>query len=138
MDDTSQKTRGQLEAAVSDAMIRFEKEYMGRGPLEAKTYILDDLVLVRLQGVLTPAELKLSEEADEGTRDRDLIKQVRQALIERGRPLLERSLEAILGVPVRSLHTDISVRTGERVLVFSMERMIPFRRAGARGADAAS
>jgi uncharacterized protein YbcI len=128
MKEGAQKTRGQLEAAVSDAVIRFEKEYMGRGPLEAKTYIFDDLVLVRLQGVLTPAEIKLAEESSAEQSDRHLVKQLRQALIERGRPLLERDLEAILGVPARSLHTDISVRTGERIIVFSMERMVPFRR----------
>ena len=43
------KTRGQIEAEISEAIIKFEKEYMGRGPLETKTYIVDDLVLVRVQ-----------------------------------------------------------------------------------------
>ncbi len=28
-----------MEAEISNALITFEKEYMGRGPLEAKTYI---------------------------------------------------------------------------------------------------
>jgi uncharacterized protein YbcI len=37
----SAKTLGEMEAAVSQAMIRFEKEFMGRGPLETKTLILD-------------------------------------------------------------------------------------------------
>ena len=36
-------------------VIRFEKEFMGRGPLETKAYLLDDLVVVRLRGVLTAA-----------------------------------------------------------------------------------
>jgi uncharacterized protein YbcI len=42
----------ELEAQISQAIIRFEKEYMGRGPLETRTYLIDDLVLVRLKGVL--------------------------------------------------------------------------------------
>jgi len=37
------KTKGQLEAEISDAIVKFEKEYMGRGPDEAKAYVIDDL-----------------------------------------------------------------------------------------------
>jgi uncharacterized protein YbcI len=53
------KTRGQLEAEICDAVIKFEKEYMGRGPVETKAYIIDDMVLVRLKNVLTQAELQI-------------------------------------------------------------------------------
>ena len=45
-----EKTKGQTEAEISKAIIRFEKEYMGRGPDETKTYILGDMVIVRLRG----------------------------------------------------------------------------------------
>jgi len=46
------RTKGQVEAQISEAIIKFEKEYMGRGPMEAKTYIIKDMVFVRLKGVL--------------------------------------------------------------------------------------
>jgi uncharacterized protein YbcI len=111
---------GELEAAISQAIIRFEKEFMGRGPLETKTYILDDLVLVRLKGVLTPAEIKLAE-SNGRERGRYLLKQVRQELLDHGRPVLEESIRDILGVDVRSLHTDISTKTGERIIVFTLD-----------------
>ena len=111
--------KGELEAEISQAVIRFEKEYMGRGPLETKTYIMDDLVLVRLKGTLTPAEHKLAGSPDR-KRGRDLIKQMRQELVERGRQLLDDSIREILGVDVISLHTDLSTKTGERVLVFTL------------------
>ncbi len=114
------KSKGELEAEVSQAIIRFEKEYMGRGPLETKTYLLDDMVLVRLKNVLTTAELKLAE-AEERHQGRELIKQARQKLLEHGRPLLEAVIRDILGVGVRSLHTDISTKTGERIIVFTLE-----------------
>ena len=42
--------RANLEAEISKAIIRFEKEYMGRGPGETKTYIFEDMILVRLRG----------------------------------------------------------------------------------------
>ncbi|TWT78361.1 hypothetical protein Pla123a_11520 [Posidoniimonas polymericola] len=115
------KSKREIEREISQAIIRFEKEFMGRGPLETRSYIVDDLVLVRLKNVLTPAEMKLSESEDR-ERSRYLIKQLRQQLIEQGRPLLDAVIKDILGVDVVSLHTDISSRTGERVIVFTLER----------------
>ncbi len=114
------KNKSELEAAISQAIIRFEKEFMGRGPLETKTYLVDDMVLVRLKGVLTPAEHKLVE-AEAKHQGRELIKQARHKLLEHGRPLLEAVIHDILGVCVKSLHTDISTKTGERIIVFTLE-----------------
>ena len=125
-----QKTKGQLEAEISEAVIKFEKEYMGRGPLETKTYIVDDLVLVRLRGVLTQAEYQLAKISD-SSHGRDLIKQVRSTLIEKGRPLLGAVVESIVGRKVVSLHTDISTITGERVIIFSLDAAPEFKRTGA-------
>lgn len=113
------RTKGQIEAEICEAVIKFEKEYMGRGPLETKAYIIDDMVLVRLKSVLTQAEIKLSDNLDRKD-GRELIKRVRIALLEQGRPILEKALETILGVKVQSLHTDISTVTGERVIIFSL------------------
>jgi uncharacterized protein YbcI len=113
------KTKTELESEITQAVIRFEKEFMGRGPIETRTFILEDLVVVRLKGVLTPAELKLAAATD-NQRGRHLLKEVRQELLDRGRPLLEATIRDILGVAIRSLHTDISTKTGERIIVFSL------------------
>ena len=118
MDEKS--TRGQIEAEISESLIKFEKEYMGRGPDETKTYLLDDMVVVRLQRVLTPAEKQLAKE-DESTKGRELVKQIRTELLEKARPLLERTVSDISGRKVVSLHTDISTVTGERIIVFTLE-----------------
>jgi len=115
------KTKGQIEADISEAIIKFEKEYMGRGPDETKTYILDDLIVVRLQRVLTPAEQQLAKATDDAS-GRSLIKQVRTQLLEEARPLLEPIVTDITGRKVTSLHTDISTVTGERIIVFTLER----------------
>ena len=122
----SLKTRGQIEAEISEAIIRFEKEYMGRGPLETKSYIIGDMVLVRLKGVLTQAEYQLAVSKD-NTRGRELIKQVRIELLERGKPLLEEAILKITEQPVKSLHTDISTSTGERIIIFSLEKPVAYR-----------
>jgi len=118
---TTSKTKGELEGEICQAIIRFEKEWMGRGPVDTRAYIIEDMVLVRLKRVLTIAELKLAEDAT-SANSRSLIKQLRQELIERGRPLLEAVVRDILQVEVRSMHTDISTKTGERIIVFSLEQ----------------
>lgn len=116
-------TRGQMEADISDAVTRFEKEFIGRGPLETKTYIVDDMIITRLGGVLTKAELKLIK-SDRNPRARELIKQVRIELIESGRGILETAIKNIARIKVRSLHTDISTTSGEKIIVFILDKPI--------------
>ncbi len=119
-------TRGEAEAQITQAVVKFEREYKGRGPEESKTFIIEDHVLVRLRGVLTPAEKQLAKASDP-TIGRKLIKQVRQELIENARPLLEAIVSDVLGIKVISLHTDISSITGERIIVFTLERIPRFK-----------
>jgi uncharacterized protein YbcI len=118
-------SKGQIEADISEALIKFEKEYMGRGPEETKTYIIDDIILIRLKRVLTPAEQQLAGTSDE-TTGRTLIKRVRTELLEKARPLLEQIIKDITGKRVKSLHTDISTITGERVIILTLESPVVF------------
>jgi len=111
------KTKGEIEAEISRAMVQFEIDYMGRGPKEARTHIIDDMVLVRLKGVLTPAEQQLTKSPD-GV---ELIKKMRSTLIEKAKPLLYQVVGDITGTKIVSLHTDISTVLGERVMVFVLE-----------------
>jgi uncharacterized protein YbcI len=117
--ESGMRTKGQLEADISEAIVKFEREYMGRGPEEVRTYLLDDIIMVRLQGVLTPAERQLARSDHEG-HGRALIKQVRMELLEKARPLLDTIVRDITGQPIKSLHTDISTLTGERIVIFSL------------------
>jgi len=112
-------SKGQIEDEISKAIVEFEKQYMGRGPDETRTYFLDDIVVVRLQRVLTLAEKQLAR-ADEGAKGRALVKQVRTELLEKARPLLDKTITNITGRKVVSLHTDISTVTGERIIVFTL------------------
>ncbi|MFQ3548879.1 MAG: DUF2294 domain-containing protein [Armatimonadota bacterium] len=114
------KSKGQLQSEITEAMIKFEKEFMGRGPLEAKTYIIDDMIIVRLQGVLTQAEHQLAKSTD-NNKGRELIKQIRVELLEKGRPLLEAVIQSIIGCEVKSLHSDLSTMTGERIIIFTLD-----------------
>jgi len=113
------KTQGEIEAAICEGISRFEQEYMGRGPKDIHTYLIGDLLVVRLKGVLTVAEQQLvaSLTAEKG---RDLLKQVRTQLIETARPVMEAMVQEVTGIPVVSLHHDISTSTGEEVVLFTL------------------
>jgi uncharacterized protein YbcI len=120
------KTQGEIEGAICEGMSHFEQEYMGRGPKEIYTYLIGDLLVVRLQGVLTAAEQQLvkSLPAEKG---RDLLKQVRTQLIETARPVMEAMVEEVTGVKVLSLHHDISTVTSEEVVLFTLAEAPSFR-----------
>ena len=107
------RTKGRLEAEISKAIVKFEREYMGRGPTDIKTSIIRDMIIVRLAGVLTPAEEHLVK--IEGV---ELIKQVRAKLLESGRSLLDTEIQRLTGCQVISMHADLSTKSGERVILF--------------------
>ena len=113
------KTRGEVEAAVCAGIVRFEQEYMGRGPTDIRTHLLEDLLVIRLFGVLTAAEQHLVQSLP-AEKGRDLLKQVRTHLIETARPLMDAMIEEATGVTVRTLHHDISTVTGEEVVLFTL------------------
>ncbi|MHC4093658.1 MAG: Na-translocating system protein MpsC family protein [Planctomycetota bacterium] len=113
------RTQGEIEAAVCEGIRRFEQEFMGRGPKDIHSYLIDDLIVIRLRGVLTAAEQHLVGSLP-GAKGRDLLKQVRIQLIETARPILESMVLEVTGVKVVSLHHDISTTTGEEIVVFTL------------------
>ena len=113
------KSQGEIESAICDGINRFEQEYMGRGPKSIHTHLIGDLLVVRLQGVLTAAEQQLVK-ALPAEKGRDLLKQVRTHLIETARPVMEAMVQDITGVKVLSVHHDISTVTGEEVVFFTL------------------
>jgi uncharacterized protein YbcI len=113
------KTAGEIEAAVCAGVTRFEREFMGRGPKDVHTHLLGDLLVVRLQGVLTAAEQQLVQTLP-AEKGRDLLKQVRTHLVEAARPVLEAMIMESTGVAVLSLHHDISTAIGEEVVLFTL------------------
>ena len=139
------KSQGEIEAAVCDGISRFQQEFIGRGPRDIHAHLIGTLLVVRLQGVLTPAERQLisprpgpagnggpAAEAgagnghaqgnghSNGDNGRALLKQVRSHMVASGRPRLEEIVRGATGVGMVSVHHDISTVTGEEVLVFSL------------------
>jgi uncharacterized protein YbcI len=116
-------TKGQLEARISEAVSKFEVEYMGRGPKEIRTIISQDLIIVRLNGFLSQSERKLAE-SNHGVK---LIKEVRTALFESARDYLENLISGIVNVNVVSTHSDVSTKTGEKIIVLTVDEDLEAR-----------
>jgi uncharacterized protein YbcI len=112
------KTQGEIEAAICEGISRFEQECRGRGPRDIHAFLFGDFVVVRLQGLLTPAERQLAKFPSE--KGRDLIKQVRSHVLETAKPLIQSLVHEITGVNVVSLHHDISTVTGEAFIVLTL------------------
>ena len=110
------KSRGEIEDDISRAIVQFEKEYMGRGPSEVKTHIFEDMILVRLKGVLTRAEQKLISDKN----GIELIKKLRAALLENAKEPLCEGIKQLTGLDVITFHTDISTVSGEKVIIFTV------------------
>lgn len=114
------RKQNRIEAAISDEMMAFQHEFVGRGPDRIRTRIVEDLVIVRSFGVLTPAEKQLAK-SFEGRR---LIKAMRQQVLEAGRPVLESIVQKHTGAEVVSVHSDISTKSGEWLDVFVLDRAL--------------
>ena len=125
------KSQGEIEAGICEGMRRFEQEFMGRGPKDIHAHLIGDLLVVRLQGVLTAAEQQLVKTLPT-EKGRDLLKQVRTQLIETARPIMESMVQAITGVKVISVHHDISTTTGEEIVMFTLDVSPIFRDAKRR------
>ncbi|MDB5387437.1 MAG: hypothetical protein JWM11_3083 [Planctomycetaceae bacterium] len=123
------KTQGEIEAAVCTGVSRFEQDYMGRGPKDIHTHLLGDILVVRLQGVLTVAEQQLVK-THLPHKGRDLLKQVRSQLVEMGRPILETIVLDAAGVNVVSLHHDVSTATGEEIIIMTLDNTPLYRENG--------
>lgn len=113
------KSQGEIEAAVCDAVSRFQVEYMGRGPNRVHAHLVENRLFVHLQGVLTAAEQRLMDGSADG-RGAELLRQLRSHLVLAGRPMLESLVRDAAGTPPISVHHDISPTTGEEVIVLTL------------------
>ena len=114
------QSKKKLETELSEAFIKFQRELIGRGPQEAKTYIVEDMILLRFKGVLTVEEKHLVNH-DIG---KGLVKKMRQVLREMYSEDFKEIVENHTGCKVLSSHSDTSTKTGERIEVFVMDKNI--------------
>lgn len=120
------KTKGQIEAAISKSVVKIIKECLCRGPTDIRTYIIEDFIVIREKNVLVPVEQRLLTDGDRGV-GRTLVKQIRELLHEKCRKSFENAIKQITRRNVVSLHTDVSTKTGELLVVFTLDGPVEFK-----------
>jgi uncharacterized protein YbcI len=80
--DPSAEAGGQLLAKLSTEMVRAQKKYFGKGPTQAKSYFVDDMLFIVMQGGLTTAE-KTMMDFGEDDRVRDFRQTFENKMTER-------------------------------------------------------
>ena len=109
-------TLGQLTDKISQTVTRFEKEVMGRGPNEINTIINKDLIIVRLEGFFSKAEKRLAQGGEV-----EQVKKVRTLLFENEEENFRSLIEDIIDCEIDSVHSDVSTRTGEKIIILSLK-----------------
>jgi uncharacterized protein YbcI len=92
---------GQLNAAISDAVVAAFAEYTGRGPTKARTSIRDDVVVCLLQHTLTKGEKSLVKDGRQ-----ELVITMRRAFQETMREQLVDTVERLTGRKVIAFLSD--------------------------------
>ena len=111
------KSKGFIEAEISNAITQWEKNFLRRGSVSVKTDMLRDMIIVSLKGILSPAEYTVCK-TKEGLLS---IKKIRSELVESGIKELCEIILNLTKLNVISFHTDLSTHTGERIMVFRLE-----------------
>jgi uncharacterized protein YbcI len=111
------KTRGESEAEFTNMFIKLERDYLGRGPEDVRTFFVNDMIVVRLRGIETAAEIKLAETV-EGSA---LVKDMRRQLFESSKPILQEIVNKTIGCGIEGLYTDMNPHTGERIVVLTVD-----------------
>lgn len=112
------KSKQEIESAVSEVMTKFLKEQMGERPEDVTTEVAGDTIIVRFKGVLPPAERCMVKDR-EGAK---LIKELKEKLIERAKPLLETMIKNLTKAEVIDIHSSFDAETGKRIEIFTLNK----------------
>ena len=110
-------TKGQIEDAITKKVVKFYFTTIGVGPEKAKTYILDDMIIVRFKGHLLPIEQKLLY----GNQGIELVKNIRHSIHELTIKQSASIIREITHQTVIGTHSDISTKSGEIVQIFILQ-----------------
>jgi len=114
------KTKGQIEAEISEVITKFKIEHIGKGPKEVKSYIIEDMIVIRLKGALTTSEQQLTK-SPEGTA---LVKRSRVCILEKAQSVLENLLHSLLNVDIISFYVDVNPKIAEMFIVLGLSKNI--------------
>ncbi|MFH0772699.1 MAG: DUF2294 domain-containing protein [bacterium] len=114
------KSKGQIEDTISKEITRFYADKIGIGPRQARVYLTHDMAIIRLKGNTHPYEHILLKK-NQGI---EMVKNMRTAILESVVDDLTEIIERNIRVKVLSTHADSSTRTGERFVIFILDRLV--------------
>jgi len=101
MTDTEERPRGSGALEISNMVVGLVRDYTGRGPTKARTYINDDLISVVLQDTLTKGELSLVRDGEA-----ERVLDTRKAYQRTMRDVLVAGVEEVTGRTVVAFMSD--------------------------------
>jgi uncharacterized protein YbcI len=112
MGELDRSSLGEMRAIISNEIVRLQAEYYGKGPTRAKTYIVEDLVVVVLEESFTRAEKTLAQRGE-----REAIEHIRRRFQQQMADEFTSVVEQATGRKVRvflsetNIDQDVSVET---------------------------
>jgi uncharacterized protein YbcI len=119
MGEGDKRALGEMRAMISKEIVRLQAEYYGKGPTKAKTYIVDDLVVVVLEESFTRAEKTLAERGE-----REAIQHIRRRFQQAMADSFTSVVEQATGRKVRAFlsETDIAQDVSVETFLLADER----------------
>lgn len=111
-------TKGQIEDDLTKRATKYYLDTLGVGPTNAKTYIIEDMIVVRMKGNLLPIEKKLLK----NVKGVELVKNLRRNLHESTIDEMIEIIKTITSQKVTSAHRDVSTRSGEIIYIFILDK----------------
>lgn len=110
--------RQKTESKICDAVRRFFEEQMGEYADVVTAKVVGDAIIVRFKDVLSPAEKHMINDQQGGAA----IKDLKEKLIEKIKPLLEVMIKNLTAAEVVDIHSSFESKTGERIEVFVLNK----------------
>ena len=113
MSERPQQSLGEMRATISREIVRLQAEYYGKGPTRAKTYIVEDIVVVVLEESFTRAEKTLAERGE-----REAIQHIRRRFQQQMADSFTSIVEQATGRKVRTFLSETNVEQDVSVETF--------------------
>jgi len=98
----SQQQGAALLSRISSELVKTMKDYYGKGPISAKSYMVDDLLFVVMRGGLNASEKYLLEQDEV-----DAVRQYRQTFENRMKKTLSEKIGELTGRKVVNFNSQI-------------------------------
>ena len=110
------KSKQEIESAVTEAMSRFLEKHMGEIVHEVTTLVIRDTIFINFTETLPPAERYLAKENEGGK----LLVELKNKLMERAKPLLGAMIRELTGAGV--VNANLNLESSRSTCVFVLDR----------------